>query len=94
MQYVNEWINSHIILNTFALYLLHTGAVIRILEDSENFHIFWIHYILMFIAQESKTIQYLKILDYLHLSFIKWPSLQYKFWVFLDLWNHNNKEDS
>ncbi len=35
--------------------------------------------------------QYLKILEYLHLSFNKWPSLQYKFWVFL--WNHNNGED-
>ncbi len=34
--------------------------------------------------------QYLKILEYLHLSFIKWPSLQYKFWVSLVLWNHNN----
>ncbi len=32
--------------------------------------------------------QYLKILEYLHLSFNKWPSLQYKFWV--SLWNHNN----
>ncbi len=34
--------------------------------------------------------QYLKILEYLHLSFIKWPSIQYKFWVSLVLWNHNN----
>ncbi len=25
--------------------------------------------------------QYLKILEYLHLSFNKWPSIQYKFWV-------------
>ncbi len=25
--------------------------------------------------------QYLKILEYLHLSFNKWPSTQYKFWV-------------
>ncbi len=37
--------------------------------------------------------QYLKILEYLHLSFNKWPSIQYKFWVFLVLWNHNNGED-
>ncbi len=37
--------------------------------------------------------QYLKILEYLHLSFNKWPSLQYKFWVSLVLWNHNNGED-
>ncbi len=37
--------------------------------------------------------QYLKILEYLHLSFNKWPSLQYKFWVCLVLWNHNNGED-
>ncbi len=35
--------------------------------------------------------QYLKILEYL--SFIKWPSLQYKFWVTLILWNHNIGED-
>ncbi len=27
--------------------------------------------------------QYLKILEYLHLSFNKWPSIQYKFWVSL-----------
>ncbi len=37
--------------------------------------------------------QYLKILEYLHLSFNKWPSIQYKVWVFLVLWNHNNGED-
>ncbi len=37
--------------------------------------------------------QYLKILEYLHLSFNKWPSIQYKFWVSLVLWNHNNGED-
>ncbi len=30
---------------------------------------------------------------YLHLSFNKWPSLQYKFQVSLVLWNHNNGED-
>ncbi len=35
---------------------------------------------------------YLKILEYLHLSFNKWPSIQYKFWVSLALWNHNNGE--
>ncbi len=33
--------------------------------------------------------QSLKILEYLHLSSNKWPSLQYKFWVSLILWNHN-----
>ncbi len=27
--------------------------------------------------------QYLKILEYLHLSFNKWPSIQYTFWVYL-----------
>ncbi len=37
-------------------------------------------------------IQYLKILEYLYLSFLKWSSLQYKFWVSLVLWNHNNGE--
>ncbi len=37
--------------------------------------------------------QYLKILEYLHLSFNKWPSKQYKFWVSLVLWKHNNGED-
>ncbi len=37
--------------------------------------------------------QYLKILEYLHLSFNKWPSIQYKVWVSLVLWNHNNGED-
>ncbi len=31
-------------------------------------------------------------LEYLCLSFNKWPSLQYKFWVSLVLWNHNNGE--
>ncbi len=36
--------------------------------------------------------QYLKILKYLHLSFNKWPSIQYKFRVSLVLWNHNNGE--
>ncbi len=36
--------------------------------------------------------QHLKILEYLHLSFNKWPSIQYKFWVSLVLWNHNNGE--
>ncbi len=36
--------------------------------------------------------QYLKILTYLHLSFNKWPSIQYKFRVSLVLWNHNNGE--
>ncbi len=30
--------------------------------------------------------QYLKILEYLHLSFNKWPSIQYKFQVSLVLW--------
>ncbi len=25
--------------------------------------------------------QYLKILEYLNLSFNKWPSIQYKFWI-------------
>ncbi len=34
--------------------------------------------------------QFLKILEYLHLSFNKWPSVQYTFWVSLVLWNHNN----
>ncbi len=29
--------------------------------------------------------QYLKILEYLHLCFNKWPSIQYKFWVSLVL---------
>ncbi len=38
-------------------------------------------------------IQYLKILEYLHLSFIKSQSLQCKFWVSLVIWNHNNRED-
>ncbi len=38
----------------------------------------------------KSKIQYLKILEYLHLSFIKWQSLQYKFQVSLVLWNHNN----
>ncbi len=33
-----------------------------------------------------------KILEYLHLSFNKWPSIKYKFWVSLVLWNHNNGE--
>ncbi len=37
--------------------------------------------------------QYPKILEYLHLSFNKWPSIQYKFWESLVLWNHNNGED-
>ncbi len=37
--------------------------------------------------------QYLKILEYLHLSFNEWPSIQCKFWVSLVLWNHNNGED-
>ncbi len=32
--------------------------------------------------------QYLKILEYLHLSFNKWPSIEYTFWVSLVLWNH------
>ncbi len=32
-------------------------------------------------------------LEYLHLSFNKWPSIQYKLWVSLVLWNHNNGED-
>ncbi len=36
--------------------------------------------------------QYLKILEYLLLSFNKWPSMQYKIWVSLILWNHNNGE--
>jgi len=36
--------------------------------------------------------QYLKILEYLHLSFSKWRSIQYTFWVSLVLWNHNNGE--
>ncbi len=34
--------------------------------------------------------KYLNILEYLHLSLNKGPSLQYKFWVSLVLWNHNN----
>ncbi len=34
--------------------------------------------------------QYLKILEYLNLSFNKWPSIQYKFWVYLVHWNHIN----
>ncbi len=36
--------------------------------------------------------QYLKILEYLHLSFNKWSSTQYRLWVSLVLWNHNNRE--
>ncbi len=36
--------------------------------------------------------QYLKILEYLHLSFNKWPSIQYTFRVSLVLWKHNNEE--
>ncbi len=36
---------------------------------------------------------YLNILEYLHLSFNKWPSIQYKLSVSLVLWNHNNGED-
>ncbi len=40
----------------------------------------------------KSKIQYLKILQYLHLSFNKWPSLQYKFRVWLVLWKHNNGE--
>ncbi len=36
--------------------------------------------------------QYLKILEYLHLSFNIWPSIQYKFRVSLVLWNLNNRE--
>ncbi len=36
--------------------------------------------------------QYLKLLEYLHLSSNKWPSLQYKLWVSLVLWKHNNGE--
>ncbi len=36
--------------------------------------------------------QYLKISEYLHLSFNKWPSIQYKLWVSIVLWNHNNGE--
>ncbi len=36
--------------------------------------------------------QYNKILEYLHLSFNKWPSIQYTFWLSLVLWNHNNGE--
>ncbi len=48
--------------------------------------------ILMIRAYKVKN-QYLKILVYLHLSFNKWPSLQYKFWASLVLWNHNNGED-
>ncbi len=34
--------------------------------------------------------KYLKILEYLHLGFNKWPSIQYRLWVSLVLWNHNN----
>ncbi len=37
---------------------------------------------------------YLKILEYLHLSFNKWPSIQYKLWVSRVLWNHNNYRNS
>ncbi len=40
----------------------------------------------------KSKIQYIKILEYLYLSFIKWPFLLYKFWVSLVLWNHNNGE--
>ncbi len=36
--------------------------------------------------------QYLKILEYFRFNFNKWPSIQYKFWVSLVLWNHNNGE--
>ncbi len=36
--------------------------------------------------------QYLKILQYLHFSFNKLPSIQYKFFVSLVLWNHNKGE--
>ncbi len=34
--------------------------------------------------------QYLKILEYLHLSFNKWPSIQYKLWVSLVIWNQSD----
>ncbi len=36
--------------------------------------------------------KYLKMLEYLYLSFDKWPSIHYKFWVSLVLWNPNNGE--
>ncbi len=36
--------------------------------------------------------QYLKLLEYLHLSLNKWSSIQYKLWVSLVLWNHKNGE--
>ncbi len=36
--------------------------------------------------------QYLKILEYLHLSFNKLTSIQHKFWVSLVLWKRNNGE--
>ncbi len=36
--------------------------------------------------------QYIKIWEYLHLSFNKWPSIQYTFWESLVLWKHNNGE--
>ncbi len=32
--------------------------------------------------------QYLKILEYLHLSFNKLPSIQYKFWVSQYAWEY------
>ncbi len=32
--------------------------------------------------------QYLKIFEYLHLSFNKWLSIQFKLWISLVLWNH------
>ncbi len=41
----------------------------------------------------KSKIQYLKILEYLHWSYSKWPSLQYKFWIPLVLWSHNNGQD-
>ncbi len=74
-------------LNNEKLKLSYFRFITWKVKHFKSVFVFWL--IRAYISWKSK-IQYLKILEYLHLSFIKWPSIQYKFGVYLVLWNHNN----
>ncbi len=74
----------------FFFYLFQNVKLSYILDSLHVSKVFFVLTLIRTCSSWKSKIQYLKILEYLHLSFIKWPSIQYKFWVSLVLWNHNN----
>ncbi len=69
--------------------LSYISDSLHVKENTSIAFLFFLFWRLELTANES---QYLEILEYLHLSFNKWPYIQYKLWVSLVLLNHNNGE--